>query len=96
MSQPIRVLHLEDSAAEAELIQSELKAVQPQCEITWVQRQTDYVNALETPRFHLILCDYNPNGLDGLTALKLAQERQSGVPVIMAPARPTRIRRSNA
>src|SRR4051812_14852377 len=83
MSQPIRVLHLEDSAADAELIQSELKQSQPQCEITWVQRESDYVNALESPRFDLILCDYNLQGFDGLAALKLAQKRQASVPVIM-------------
>ena len=83
MSPPIRVLHLEDSAADAELIQGRLLDEHPACEIVWVKGREDFAEGLRGSRFDLILCDYNLYGYDGLAALRLAHEEQPGVPVIM-------------
>ncbi len=83
MSAPIRVLHLEDNTADADLIRGRLLKEHPGCEVVWVSSRDEFHGALGGPRFDLILCDYNLQGYDGLAALKDAQERQPAAPVIM-------------
>ena len=83
MSQQIRVLHLEDSPFDADLIRRRLLEEHPGSEITWVQDREGYESTLSGPRFDVILCDYNLQGYDGLAGLKLAHHKQPGVPVIM-------------
>ncbi|MDB5863327.1 MAG: diguanylate cyclase [Betaproteobacteria bacterium] len=83
MSQQIRVLHLEDSPFDADLIGRRLTDEHPGCEITWVQGKAEFEAKLEGPAFDLILCDYNLQGYDGLSALKLAHGKQPTVPVII-------------
>jgi diguanylate cyclase (GGDEF)-like protein/PAS domain S-box-containing protein len=83
MSQQIRALHLEDSPFDADLVQRRLKDEHPGCEITWVRGRSEYEATLSGPGYDLILCDYNIDGYDGLSALELAHARQPGVPVII-------------
>jgi diguanylate cyclase (GGDEF)-like protein/PAS domain S-box-containing protein len=83
MSRSIRVLHLEDSPVDADIIRRRLLEEHPDCGIAWVQDRAAFEQCLGGDRFDLILCDYNLQGYDGLTALRCAQERQPGVPVIM-------------
>src|SRR5690349_797009 len=83
MSQAIRVLHLEDSAVDADLIGRRLSEAYPGSDITWVEDREGYEKCLAGARFDVILCDYNLQGYDGLAALRKAQEMQPGVPIIM-------------
>src|SRR6185437_10178415 len=78
----MRVLHLEDSADDAELIRHTLAVAWPDCRIDRVQSRGEYIAALERGGFDLILSDFAIPGFDGLSALELAQTRCPGKPYV--------------
>ena len=57
MKNPLYILHVEDNAKDAALINSTLKAGGITCETTRVQSRDDFVAALELG-FDLILSDF--------------------------------------
>ena len=79
----LRVLNLEDSSLDAELIHSTLTDGGVECEILRVQTRTDFAAALESGGFDLVLADYSLPDFDGLSALKVAQEIRSEVPFVL-------------
>ncbi len=83
MSKRIRVLILEDSPADAELVERELTrgglAVLP----LLVATRDAYVRALDEFRPQIVLADYSLPGFDGITALRLARERGHEMPFIL-------------
>ena len=83
MKSPIRILHLEDSPHDAEIIQDKLEADGLVCEVMWVDTQERFEAALAGAAFDLVLCDYNLQGYDGLSALSLAKAIQPATPVII-------------
>jgi PAS domain S-box-containing protein len=82
-TRPVRLLQLEDSAADAELIQERLHGAGLTSEVTQVSNRSGFEAALNEGSYHLILCDLNLPGYDGLSALTVARERQPDVPVII-------------
>jgi signal transduction histidine kinase/DNA-binding response OmpR family regulator len=78
----LRILLLEDSIQDAELIQDLLEADHFVCEVTRVQTRTEFVVALEAGGFDLILADYKLPSFDGLSALKLALSARPDLPFI--------------
>jgi len=64
MSTAIRVLHLEDAAADAQRIQGTLQEEELACDIAWVQTREDFLSALERQAFDLVLCAYEVGGLE--------------------------------
>ena len=62
--QPLRVLHLEDSLEDAIFIQRHLRLVSVHCEITRVDSEEDYLQAL-AQEWDLILADYTSLLLTG-------------------------------
>ena len=82
MSDPIRILYLEDNATDAELIEKMLVAGGLQVEITRVDARESFLAGLERRPLYLILCDYNLPQFHGLTALELAREHRPDVPFI--------------
>ena len=83
MPNPLRVLHLEDSARDAEVVRDKLDAEGVSCNILLVNSKESFEAALKQEPFDLILSDYNLPDYDGVTALKHAQRVQSDVPVII-------------
>jgi len=79
----LRILHLEDSECDAELVSEFLRSDGIDAEITHTNEKARYLSALEQSGYDVILCDHNIPGYDGLSALRHARERQSGVPVIV-------------
>ncbi|HEY3854285.1 MAG TPA: response regulator [Verrucomicrobiae bacterium] len=79
----IRVLHLEDSAIDAELIQHSMESEGFRSDITVVSSKPKFEAELARHQFDLILCDHGIPGYDGFTALQLAQRIQPVTPVIM-------------
>jgi PAS domain-containing protein len=67
MGSPLKILHLEDNPADAELIDSWLHADNIECEVQRVATQREYESALESGGFDLILSDYTLPGFDGMT-----------------------------
>ncbi len=83
MPTPIRILHLEDHAQDAEIIQHKLEAGGLDCDIVRVDSQTQFASALAGEAFDVILCDYNIPGYDGISALKLVRGQHPETPVIL-------------
>jgi PAS domain S-box-containing protein/putative nucleotidyltransferase with HDIG domain len=82
MENRVQILHLEDSALDAELIQAALDSAGIPCEITRVQTSDDFDAALQRGEYELILADFQLPSYDGLSALDLAQELRPEVPFI--------------
>jgi signal transduction histidine kinase len=82
MTQPLRVLHLEDDPHDAELVQATLAAEGLACQVVRVDTRAEFVEALERGGYDLILADYVLPAFDGMTALTLAQEKFPHLPFL--------------
>jgi two-component system cell cycle sensor histidine kinase/response regulator CckA len=77
----MKILHLEDNRADAELTQHVFAEEWPDCAVTLVDNRDDFVRHL--PGGHdLILSDFNLVNFNGLEALTLAREKVPGTPFI--------------
>jgi PAS domain S-box-containing protein len=79
----LRILHLEDSAADAELVRGLLQDEGVSCSVTCVKTRKDFQAELDRGAFDLILSDYSLPQFDGLTALAMARQRHPDKPVII-------------
>lgn len=79
----IRILHLEDSKADAELVQRRIEGEGLQCDIILTSNKESFESALSQGKFDLILSDHCLPGYNGFLALQLARQRQPEVPFIM-------------
>jgi signal transduction histidine kinase len=82
MTTPLRILHLEDNADDAKLVERTLAAGGVACSIARVASRAEYLAALEEPEIGLTLCDNRLPGFDGLSALKICRERRPDLPFI--------------
>jgi two-component sensor histidine kinase len=78
----VRLLLLEDSAIDADLIAEYLKKASVPVEVQRVASREDYVAAIEAGGFQLILSDFSLPAFDGLRALEIAREKAPDVPFI--------------
>jgi diguanylate cyclase (GGDEF)-like protein len=78
----LQILHLEDNPVDAELVRSKLADDRLDCEIVRVDRQADFLAALDRGGFDLILCDYSIPSFDGLSALAVARQKYPHIPFI--------------
>jgi PAS domain S-box-containing protein len=83
MIRPLRVLHLEDSPRDAEVVREKINVEGVSCDIRLVNNKDSFEAALTQEPFDLIISDYNLPGYDGVTALKHAQLARPDVPVIL-------------
>lgn len=81
-SQPPRILMLEDSPLDGELIREHLERMSPQPEIHRVESRAAYIRALEAGGFDLILADFSLPDFDGMTALEMASRMVPEIPFI--------------
>lgn len=82
LSAAAKVLMLEDSEFDAELIREHLRRVEPEPTVVRAVSRDDFVRALEQDRYDLILADYSLPGFDGMAALEIAREKASETPFI--------------
>lgn len=80
--QPIRMVMVEDTPADAELILRGLKRAELECDAHRVDTEADFIDALERRRPELILSDFSMPQFDGLRALQIAVARAPDVPFI--------------
>ncbi|SMC99548.1 HWE histidine kinase domain-containing protein [Rhizobium sp. RU36D] len=80
-SQP-RILLLEDSSVDAELIETQLDACDPPALVTRVATRAAYAQALEQQKFDIILSDFSLPDFDGMGALEMAVARAPNIPFI--------------
>ncbi|TVS18879.1 MAG: response regulator, partial [Planctomycetaceae bacterium] len=83
MKPNLRILHLEDSRLDAELIAHRLRADGLTCEIVWVASREAFESAVEQGPYDLVLCDYGIPGYDGEKAIRLAIRYAPSVPVLI-------------
>ncbi len=81
----LRILLLEDSLIDHELIQMHLIG-EIEAEMVRVETETDFLKVLENEQFDLILSDYSLPAFDGITALELAQGIRPELPFIFVSA----------
>ena len=82
----LRILLLEDSLLDAEMIQTTLLEGGIHSELVRVESRSDFVKALKTDSFDLVLCDYFLPSFDGLSALGIAKMLCPDLPFILVSA----------
>ncbi|MEH2168622.1 MAG: response regulator [Nostoc sp.] len=82
----LRFLLLEDSLLDAELTQAILTEGEIDCQLIRVETGADFLTALESEVFDLILSDYALPSFDGISALEIARNRTPEVPFIFVSA----------
>jgi PAS domain S-box-containing protein len=82
MSQPVRVLILEDNPNDAELVVGELRRAGFEPDWRRVDTEKDYLANLNDG-FDVILSDYAMPGFGGMRALELLKQRGLGIPFII-------------
>ena len=80
---PIRVLHLEDSPRDAEIMRDLLDTSGPAYDVVHVDCRAAFESTLAEGAFAVVICDFNLADIDGLTALRLVKDRFPDVPVII-------------
>jgi len=78
----LRILHFEDSALDAELVERAFHAGEIGVEIALAKNGPEFRKALDVGQFDLILSDYSVPRFDGLSALKLAHCQHADIPFI--------------
>src|SRR5271167_930139 len=78
----MKILHIEDSAHDAELVGDLLNAEWPRCEIHVISNRLDLLKRLESGGYDLVLSDFSLGSFTGLDALKIAKEHAPGTPFI--------------
>ena len=86
MKTPLRLLLLEDDPVDADLVASTLSEAGLEFTAQRVDTRGDFVAALETGAFDLILADYSIPGFDGMTALSLACQQAPDIPFLFVSA----------
>src|SRR5436309_10793214 len=84
VDEPIRILILEDSPADAELLQRDILKGGIWCVSRVVETREDFLRGLSDFAPDIILCDNELPHFDGSTALRLARETRPGAPFILA------------
>ena len=82
MKNKIRILHLEDSENDSELIHSIIDSGGFLCDYILVENEKEFLQNLETGEVDIILSDYNLPDYSGNEALVLVRERYSEIPFI--------------
>jgi PAS domain S-box-containing protein len=80
---PVRILIVEDSLADYELAQREIRTSLESCLFERVESEREFLNAIESFQPDIVLSDYKLPKFDGLKALKLLQERAPITPLIL-------------
>jgi PAS domain S-box-containing protein len=82
MNKKIKILHLEDSLNDSELIRSLIESGGIGYDYFLADNEKDYLNILLKENIDLILADYSLPDYNGNEALKVAREKYSHIPFI--------------
>jgi len=81
-----RFLLLEDNPDDAEVVQATLTQGGIDYEVLHVVTRDDFVKALKTTSFDVILADYSLPNFDGISALEIAHQQHPEIPFIFVSA----------
>jgi len=79
----LQILHLEDDLNDQELVRAALEGEGYAVEVTLAMRRREFERALAPDAYDLVLSDFNLPDFDGLSALRLVQERSPNTPFIL-------------
>jgi signal transduction histidine kinase len=79
----VRILHLEDSAEDHELVRFALRRSLMECELTMVDRLEDLPRLLNEQHFDIVLADYHLPGFTGLDAWAAVRQSHPDLPFIL-------------
>jgi two-component system, cell cycle sensor histidine kinase and response regulator CckA len=82
LDRALKVLHLEDDPDDRRVIHQWLHAQNIAVEFTAVDNQADFVRALDTLTFDIVLSDKSLPGFDGLSALHIVREKHPHIPFV--------------
>lgn len=82
MNRKIKILNLEDSFKDSELIQSLIESGEIEHDYFVADNEIDYINILDTENIDIILSDYSLPCYNGNEALKIAKEKYPNIPFI--------------
>src|SRR5262249_61036010 len=82
MKQSMKILHLEDSDFDAELIEATLNSEGIEAEISRAQTRSEFEQSIGASEPDLILADCSLPSFDGMTALEIAKQKCPEVPFI--------------
>ncbi len=77
------ILHLEDSADDAEIVADALSDGGLRCYIERVDQRDTFLSALDSREWDVVIADYSLPSFDGLSALVLVRERYPDLPFIL-------------
>src|SRR5664280_2033650 len=80
---PLRILHLEDSAVDHELVQLALRKSGEPCELERVETLEEFGRRVQTFSFDVILADYRLPGFTALDAWHILQQQAQPPPFIL-------------
>ena len=83
MGEKLRILFVEDSISDAELIWREIKRNNIEIEQRLVDTRGEYIDGLKTYSPDVIICDYSLPRFDGMSALRLRSEMAPYTPFIL-------------
>lgn len=83
MTNGLKILILEDTLSDADLLMRELKKSELEFTFEIVQTREAFENALANFKPDLILSDFNLPSFDGLTAFRIKQEKSPDIPFII-------------
>jgi PAS domain S-box-containing protein len=79
---PLRILHIEDNLADAELTRDLLETGGIACTLTRVETESALLEALQHAEFDIVLADYSLPQFDGESALRIVREQRPSLPFI--------------
>lgn len=82
-SNALRILHLEDSPEDHQLVRREFLKSPVSTALTWVENLTAFKAALQRPDFDLVLADYRLSGFTALDAWQWMKEHRVQLPFIL-------------
>jgi signal transduction histidine kinase len=86
MDRPLKILHLEDLAADAEMVDRVLRKAQISFEKRVVADKPDFIQALHDFKPDIILSDHSLPAFNSLEALRISREENIPVPFILITA----------
>src|SRR3984957_2446009 len=86
MDRPLKILHLEDLAADAEIVERVLRKAQVHFEKKVVIDKPDFIRALHEFQPDIILSDHSLPAFNSLEALRITKDAGISAPVILVTA----------
>lgn len=83
MSRPLRVLYVDDSAFDRELVRDCLEREDGRFSLTLASSREDFERELGSGNFDLVLSDFNILGYEGLDVIERVKEARPGLPVVI-------------